>query len=75
MTKLGASLRESIDKTITLLTNFMKFQEDVLSEEGVNKYQGIKLLNYDINSKSIRNSFDIIKLLTDNNSKQFPNLQ
>ena len=53
----------------------MKFQEDVLSEEGVNKYQGIKLLNYDINSKSIKNSFDIIKLLTDNNSKQFPNLQ
>ena len=75
MTKLGALLQESINKTITLLTNFMKFQEDVLSEERVNKYQGIKLLNYDINSKRIKNSFDIIKLLSDNNSKPFPNLQ
>ena len=75
MTKLGALLQESIDKTITLLDNFMKFQKDVLSEEGVNKYQGIELLNYDISSKSTKNSFDIIKLLTNNNSKQFANLQ
>ena len=76
MTKLGALLQDSIDKTTTCLTNFMKFQKDVVSEEGVSKYEGIKLLNYDVTSESIKNSYgDIIKLLTDNNSKQFANLQ
>ena len=48
----------------------------LLSEEGVNKYQGIKLLYYDVNSKSIKNSFDdIIKSFASNNSKWFANLQ
>ena len=72
MTKLGALLQDSIDKTTTRLTNFTKFQKDVVSEEGVNKLQGIKLLNYDVSSESIKNSYDdIIKSLTNNNSKQF----
>ena len=48
MTKLGALLQESINKTTTSLVNFTKFQKDVVSEEGVNMYQGIKLLNYDV---------------------------
>ena len=76
MTKLGALLQESIDKTTTGLTNFKKFQKDVVCEEGVNRYQGIKLLNYDISSESIKNSFDdIIKLFTENDSKWFANLR
>ena len=76
MTKLGALLQESINKTTTHLTNFMKFQKDVVSEEVVSKYEGIKLLNYDVNSESIKNSYDdIINLLTDNDSKRFANLQ
>ena len=48
MTKLSALLQESINKTTTCLTNFTKFEKDVVSEEGVNMYQGIKLLNYDV---------------------------
>ena len=76
MTKLGALLQESIDKTTTGLTNFKKFQKDVVFGEGVNRYQGIKLLNYDISSESIKNSFDdIIKLFTENDSKRFANLR
>ena len=76
MAKLSALLQESIDKATTRLTNFTKFQKDVVSEEGVNKYQGIKLLNYDVSSESIKNSYnDIVKSLTDNNSKRFANLQ
>ena len=43
MTKLSALLQESIFKTTTCSTNFTKFQKDVVSEERVNKYQGIKL--------------------------------
>ena len=35
-----------------------------------------KLLNYDISSESIKNSFDdIIKLFTENDSKRFANLR
>ena len=55
MAKLGALLQESIDKTTTCLTDSTKFQKDVVSEEGVNKYQGIKLLNYDVSSESFKN--------------------
>ena len=38
MTKPGALLQESINKTTTHFTNFTKFQKDVVSEEEVNKY-------------------------------------
>ena len=75
MTKPGALLQESINKTTTHFTNFTKFQKDVVSEEEVNKYQGIKLLTYDVSSKSIKNSFNDIKSLTNNNSKRFANIQ
>ena len=54
----------------------MPFAANNFEGWGVNKYQGIKLLNYDVSSESIKNSYnDIIKSLTDNNSKWFANLQ
>ena len=56
ITKLSALLQEGINKTTTRLTNFTKFQKDVVSEKGVKKYQGIKLLNYDVSSKCVKNS-------------------
>ena len=34
MTKLGALPQESVDKTTTHLTDFMKFQKYVVSKEG-----------------------------------------
>ena len=75
MTKHGALFQESIDKTTSHFTNFTKFQKDVLNEEGVNKYQVIKLLNFDVSSESINNSYDdIIKSLTSSSSKRFANL-
>ena len=76
MTKLSALLQESIEKTTTHLTNFMKFQKEVTFKEGAYIYQNIKLLNYDVSNDSIIRSYDdIIKLLTDSTSKRFANLQ
>ena len=65
MTKLSALLDQVIDQATTRWTDFTKFLEDIVEEDGTYTYQDVKLLNFNISNESVKKLFsDIINDLT-----------
>ena len=65
MTKLSALLDQIIDQATTRWTDFTKFLEDIVEEDGTYTYQDVKLLNFNISNESVKKLFsDIINDLT-----------
>ena len=65
MTKLSALLDQIIDQATTRWTDFTKFLEDIVEEDGTYTYQDVKLLNFNISNESVKELFsDIINDLT-----------
>ena len=58
-------LDQIIDQATTRWTDFTKFLEDIVEEDGTYTYQDVKLLNFNISNESVKELFsDIINDLT-----------